>query len=173
MINGVKNQPVYENFTVSDSNGNLISGIDTTTGFTPYVYNPSGSEVNVSVSGFFTELGNGNYRYTFTANLNGVWYVNVVHSVYFPWGKSDDVYIQDSDLTAVYEIVRKILGLTHENMYIDQPLYGDGGSLISARVRIYSEADSVGGDLNIIETYKIEADEIESGKFSFWSQIKI
>ena len=37
MIHGVKDQPVHENFTVSDSGGNLIAGIDTTTGFVPYV----------------------------------------------------------------------------------------------------------------------------------------
>jgi hypothetical protein len=39
MIHGVKDQPVKERFTVSDSNGNLISGIDTTA-FTAYLYTP-------------------------------------------------------------------------------------------------------------------------------------
>ncbi len=85
MIHGVKDQPVHENFTVSDSIGNLVSGIDTTTGFIAYVYNPAGTEVTGLVSGFFTELGDGNYRYTFTPNVNGVWYINVTNDFYFSW----------------------------------------------------------------------------------------
>lgn len=173
MIHGVKDQPVYENFTVSDSGGNLISGIDTTTGFVPYVYNPSGGEVNISVSGFFTELGNGNYRYTFTPNLNGVWYVTVIHSIYFPWGKSDDVYIQESDLTAVYEIIRKTLGLVHHNVYIDQATYDDFGNMISARVRIYDDASNIGTSTGVIETYMITSSAEACDQFSFWQQIVV
>jgi len=173
MIHGVKDQPVHENFTVSDSAGNLISGIDTTTGFTSYVYDPSGSEVTGLVSGFFTELGDGNYRYTFTPNVNGVWYVNVTNITYFPWGKNDDIYVDEADLTAVYEAVIRTLGLTHENFYIDNASYGEHGSLTSARVRIYDSAINVGTNTGVIQSYLITADETECGKFSFWSQVKI
>ncbi len=126
-----------------------------------------------SVNGSFTELSNGNYKYTFTPDANGIWYVVVTHPTYFPWGKTDDVYVDTADLSDIYEIVRKTLGLTHENIYIDEPVYGDEGSLISARVRIYSNAASVGGDTDILETYRIEADEITCGQFSYWKQIKI
>jgi hypothetical protein len=172
MIHGVKDKPVDEHFTVADENGNLISGLDSTA-FTPYVYDPSGNNVTSSVNGSFTELGDGNYKFTFTPNENGTWYVNVTNPTYFPWGKNDDVYIQDSDLTDMYEIVRKTLGLVHHNMLIDEAQYDEFGNMISARVRIYEDESFVGSDLGIIETYKIEADGTECGQFSYWKQVTV
>jgi len=172
MIHGVKNSPVDENFTVADSNGNLISGIDSTE-FTVYVYNPTGSELAGSLSDFFTELGNGNYKYTFTPNLNGIWYVVVTHPTYFPWGKNDDVYVEESDLTGIYEIVIKTLGLSHHNIYIDDPTYDDSGNLVDARVRTYSNPASVGTASDVIETYRITSDGTQCGQFSYWKQVKI
>ena len=171
MIHGVKDQPVEEHFTVSDSNGNLVSGIDTTSGFTAYVYDPNGNNDTNSVSSYFTELGDGNYKFTFTPDENGVWYVNVTNSNYFPWGKNDDVYVQESDLTSVYEMVRKTLGLVHHNMYIDEPVYDDTGNMISARVRIYDDAANVGTNTGVIESYRIEADGTQCGQFTYWQQV--
>jgi len=172
MIHGVKDQEVHESFTVADVSGNLISGIDSTA-FTPYVYDPSGTEVTNSVSGYFTELGNGNYRYTFTPNANGVWYVNVTHPTYFPWGKNDDIYVDVADMTAIYEAVIRTLGLVHHNIYIDNADYDEFGNMTSGRLRIYSDEASVGSDTNVIETYLITADGTECGKFSYWKQVKI
>jgi len=171
MIHGVKDQPVHENFTVSDAQGNLITGLDTTNGFTPYVYDPTGAEVTSSVSGIFTELGDGNYRYSFTPNLNGVWYINVTNPTYFPWGKNDDVYVDTTDLTGVYEITRRTLGLIHHNFYIDQPIYDDFGNMVSARVRIYDDVANVGTSVGVIETYMITSDAEACGQFSYWKQV--
>ena len=173
MINGVKNQPVDEHFTVVDANGNLISGLDTTTAFTAYIYDPNGVNVTNSVNPEFTELGDGNYKLTFTPNVNGVWYVNVTHPTYFPWGKNDDIYVNETDLTEVYDIVRKTLGLVHHNMYIDQATYDEYGNMIGARVRIYDDAANVGTDVGVIETYRIEADSEACGQFSYWLQVKV
>ena len=109
------------------------------------------------MNGSFTDLGDGNYKYTFTPDVNGVWYVTTTHPTYFSWGKSDDVYVDSADLTSIYEIVRKTLGLVHHNMFIDEPVYDETGNMISARVRIYSDSASVGTDINVIETYLITA----------------
>jgi len=170
MIHGERNVPVDENFTVSDNSGNLISGIDSTT-FTVHVYDPTDAEVTGSVSGFFTELGDGSYKYTFTPNLNGVWYVVVTHPIYFPWGKTDDVKVDEGSQTQIYEAVIRTLGLVHHNIYIDNPTYDEHGNMTSGRVRIYSDAASVGTNNNVIETYLITADGTECGKFSYWEQI--
>jgi hypothetical protein len=172
MIHGERNVPVDEHFTVSDSAGNLITGIDSTE-FTVYVYNPTNSEVSSSVSGFFTELGDGNYKYTFIPNLNGVWYVNVTHPIYFPWGKTDDIKVDEGSLTEIYNAVIRTLGLVHHNIYIDNPTYDQYGNMTSGRVRIYSDAASGGTNNNVIETYLITADGTECGKFSYWEQVKI
>ena len=171
MIHGVKDQPVDECFTVSDGYGNLISGLDTTTAFTAYIYNPDGNNVTSSVNPSFTELGDGNYKLTFTPNTNGVWYVNVTEPTYFPWGKNDDVYVDEYDLSGVYEIVRKTLGLVHHNMYIDDPTYDEFGNMISARVRIYDDASNVGTNTGVVETYRIESDAEACGQFTYWKQV--
>lgn len=170
MLQGVLNQPVSEHFTVSDVNGNLITGL-LPGSFTLYVYDPVGSEVSGSVSGSITELGSGNYKYIFTPNTEGTWYVNAVHPTYFPWGKSGDVQVFNTDLSTIYDTVEKTLGLSHHNMHIDDPTYDEHGNMISARVRTYSVKASVGTANNVIETYRITADGTECGQFTYWKQV--
>jgi hypothetical protein len=172
MILGVINKPVDEHFTVSDGSGNLISGIDSTA-FNVHVYDPSATEVTISVDGSFTELGNGSYKYTFTPNDNGTWYVVVTHPTYFPWGKTDDVQVYDNDISAIYNDVVKTLGLVHHNFYIDDATYDDFGNMVGARVRIYNSASNVGTNAGVIETYRIEADAQACGQFTYWKQIKV
>ena len=172
MIHGVKDQPVDEYFTVADTNGNLIAGIDSTS-FTVHVYNPSGVDVESSVGNGFAELGGGNYKYTFTPNTIGVWYVIVTHPIYFPWGKTDDVLVDSADMSDIYEIVRRTLGLVHHNIYIDNPTYDDFGNMVSARVRIYSDAASIGTDSNVIESYIITSNGTQCGQFDYWQQVLI
>jgi hypothetical protein len=172
MVQGVLNEIVSEHFTVADSNGNLVSGIPTVD-FTLYVYNPSGAEVSGFVGGGISELGDGNYKYTFTPNTTGTWYITATHPTYFPWGKSDDVQVYNTDLTEIYDNVIKTLGLVHHNIYIDDSTYDENGNMISARVRIYSDAASVGTDFNVVETYRIEADATDCGQFSYWKQVKV
>jgi len=172
MILGVINQTVDEHFTVSDKNGNLISGIDSSE-FTVYVYNPSGTDVTNLVSGSFSELGDGNYKYTFTPNVNGTWYINLVHPTYFPWGKNDDDQFYDNDLSSIYQSVIRTLGLVHHNIYIDNPVYDEHGNMVTSRVRIYSNASSVGTDNDVIETYLIQADGTACGQFSYWRQVSV
>jgi hypothetical protein len=172
MIHGVKNKPVDEHFTVSNASGTLISGIDTTE-FSVYTYDPSGADLAGTLSDYFVELGDGSYKYIFTPNVNGIWYVNVTHPVYFPWGKTDDVYVDDTDISGIYEIVRRTLGLVHHNMYIDETVFDEAGNMTSARVRLYSDAVSVGTDNNVIETYLITADGTVCGQFNYWQQVTI
>jgi hypothetical protein len=69
--------------------------------------------------------------------------------------------------------LKRALGLLHENIYIDTPVYDDFNNLISARVRIYSNNTSVGTDQDVIGTYQITSDPIACGQFTNWSQIKI
>lgn len=172
-MHGVINQPVEEHFTVSDKHGNLISGIDTTADLTVYVYNPNASEVESIVGNGFVELGDGNYKYLFDPDLVGTWYVVITHPVYFPWGKTGDVQVYDTDISGIYEDVRKTLGLVHHNIQIDEPVYDANGNMTSARVRIYADAASVGSGANILETYLITADGTECGQFNYWQQVTI
>ena len=169
-MQGVVNQQVEEHFTVIDKHSNLVSGIDSTN-FTPYIYNPSNIEVSSSVLDGFIELGDGNYKLIFTPNILGVWYVVLTHPEYFPWGKTDDVQVFTSDISAVAEDVKKTLGLVHHNFYIDQAVYDEYGNMISARVRIYNSASNVGTNSGVIETYRIEVDSSACGQFTYWKQV--
>lgn len=171
-MQGVLNQTVDEHFTVSDSSGILVTGIDSSS-FIAYVYNPSGTNVTGSVSGSFSELGDGNYKYSFTPNATGTWYVNMVHPIYFPWGKNDDIQVYDGDLSMIYQTVIRTLGLSHHNIHIDNTVFDEYGNMINARVRIYSDSISVGTNTNVIETYLITADGTECGKFNFWNQVSV
>ncbi len=170
MIHGVKDKAVDEHFTVSDAAGNLIAGIDSSA-LTVYLYDPTGAEVDGTKSDFFTELGDGSYKYTFTPDVNGIWYLNVTHPVYFPWGKTDDIYVDTADMSGIYDIVIRTLGLVHHNIYIDNPTYDEHGNMITARVRIYSDSSSVGTNSNVVETYLITADGTACGQFSYWQQV--
>jgi len=169
---GVLNQIVNEHFSVSNVYGTPLPGIPVIE-FVAQVFDPDGNNVTGIVGGNFIELGAGHYKYQFTPNSLGTWFVDVSHPVYFPYGKTDDVQVYSGDLTDIYESVRRTLGLVHHNFFIDEPLYDDYNNLISARVRIYSDAVSVGTDLNVIQTYRIESDGGEPGKFTYWSQVQI
>ena len=68
---------------------------------------------------------------------------------------------------------KRMLGLSHENVTIDQPVYDTDGNLTSARVRLYSDAASVGSDLNVIAEYNIAAPSTGPGIFTTWSQKKV
>jgi hypothetical protein len=67
---------------------------------------------------------------------------------------------------------KRLLGLLHENIFIDNPIYDVDGNLISARVRIYSTSGDVGTDNNVIGTYLIAVTASGVGKFLTWSQVR-
>lgn len=70
--------------------------------------------------------------------------------------------------------IQKTLGMLHENIFIDNPVYDDGNNLISARVRIYSDSGSVGTPNNVIGTYELTAEtDNVAGKFNTWKQISV
>jgi len=69
--------------------------------------------------------------------------------------------------------IKRTLGLLHENIYIDQPVYDDNGNMISARVRTYDDKTNVGTSTGVIETYLITADGTECGQFHYWKQVVV
>jgi len=92
--------------------------------------------------------------------------------------KIDQVIVDISNLNNINaadvwneDEAKRLLGLMHENISIDQPIYDSDGNLTSARVRLYSDAISVGTDVNIIATYTITAPSIGPGKFTSWKQV--
>ena len=76
-------------------------------------------------------------------------------------------------LQIVNEDLKRALGLIHENIYIDGPVYDENNNLVSARLRIYSDPYSVGTSENVIGTYLINSNGDGAGKFTDWSQVKV
>ena len=157
MILGTIGFKVYENFSVIDEARTLASGIGVND-FNVDLFNPDGTEVSDSIGVSISELGNGHYRAKFIPNQVGMWYMVVYHSQYFPWGKSDDIQVYTSDLSKIASELSRVLGLTQENYMLYDTNYVDyqGAKLLSgAKIRIYSDAESVGTDNNILTTYQI------------------
>jgi hypothetical protein len=59
------------------------------------------------------------------------------------------------------------------DIYVKENIYGNIHLFFVARVRIYSDAASVGTNNNVIGTYVISSSDDGPGKFSTWKQEKI
>jgi len=68
---------------------------------------------------------------------------------------------------------RRLLGLAHQNICIDETEYDEHDNLISARVRIYSDSSSVGTNYNIVGTYQITSESDGICKFKTWKQVRV
>jgi hypothetical protein len=168
----VINFPVEEFFSVVDSSSNFINGLDSTS-ITTYLFNPAGIEVSSSIHVTITGLGNGHYIASFTPNTLGIWLLTLVHPIYFPWGKSNDIEVYTSDFTRISDQLNRVLGLVHQNVYIDQPTYDSDNNLVGARLRIYTDKTSVGTNLNVLATYTITSVGDGPGRFTHWEQVEI
>ena len=101
----------------------------------------------------------------------GIYYIlweikNVVED--YPEKITEELYINDYN-----NKLDRILGLVHENMIIDNPIYDQYDNLKSARLRIYDDADNVGTENGIIGEYEIYAETNNVGKFSHWLQRRL
>ena len=94
------------------------------------------------------------------------WYIsNTVEE--YPQTVVEPLYIDTYD-----NKLDKILGLVHENVFIDEPEYDEYGNLIGAKVTLYSNSASVGTYEDVIATYKIEAEAESQGKLVYWKQVE-
>lgn len=170
MIFGITGQPVSDDFTIVNASGGAVLNL-VDNDFTKLLYNPSGTEVNDIVTVY--ELGDGNYRAIFTPDLSGIWYLIIYQDTYFPAGKSGTIQIYDNDFDTISIDQKRLLGLVHENIYIDNTQFDVDGNLYSARLRIYEDPLNVGTNVGILATYEITTVTTGPGKFSSWKQITI
>ena len=127
------------------------------------------------------EIGAGWYRYNFTLFDSSKNYVircdgttQLSDSERWAWGGNDSLSHDEVDLILnENEKINRILGLVHQNIFIDNTSYDSFGNLISARVRLYSKASSVGTDDDVLSSYILYANCTEGGKFTSWMQIEI
>lgn len=70
------------------------------------------------------------------------------------WNSAKSSYTTDGTFGLA---LQSALGLNKENQYMDQTQFDINHNLTSARIRIYSDASSVGTDSNVIATYTVTA----------------
>jgi len=113
------------------------------------------------------EVAKGFYKYEYTEIKRGKEYTSICDSVSLLGNERYAV----GQVESTHFDIKRLLGLIHENMYIDCPVYDKDGNLKEARIRTYSDKDSVGTDENVIMTYKVTADTTGPGKFNTWKQV--
>lgn len=90
-------------------------------------------------------------RYTFAGNEN---YIDDI----------ENMFDTNTTLLGIKTELTRVLGLVQENYYLDQMVYStyQGAQLLtSGRIRIYSDAISIGTDSNVIAIYNITANWID------------
>jgi hypothetical protein len=147
-------QEVKQLFTVLDTNDLPVSGLGDVD-FTKYLLDSDNnlSLLTVTVSG----LGSGHYVASYTPDTIGTWFLTVYHSVYFPWGKSGETQVNTYDIDTIGVDIKRLLGLSQENYYLDQVVWNTFKQMTSGRIRVYTDSASVGSDINVLDTYNITA----------------
>jgi hypothetical protein len=106
------------------------------------------------------------------------WSTQNVGSYLIVWSVSNtdddfnDTYTEDLQVNIDKDKIDKILGLVHQNIFIDNTKFDRDGNMYGARLRIYSDSSSVGTTMNVLATYQITAQTTGIGKFSYWKQVE-
>lgn len=171
MLTYSKGQKVSLNLTLINNDGSPED--DATISYS--IYNESNTlEVSGGTVTYNSQLGSYidviNPDVDWPSQESGVYYVkwNISGTTEdYPNIATEELHIESYD-----NKLNRLLGLSHENTYIDQPVYDKWDNLQSARLRVYSDSDSVGTDSNVLATYTMTAESFDEGKFNTWKQVK-
>jgi hypothetical protein len=83
------------------------------------------------------------------------------------------------DLVAITTQIIRVLGLTHENAFIDNTIYDDFGQVTSSRIRIYNSkanteaaTDGGSGTTGLIATYTMTTVYEAKGRVKSYRMVK-
>jgi len=164
--------PVVDHFPVFDLDGYTKKSGETT--FTSVLWK-DGIESAVSVS--ISEISSsGEYKVSFTPDTIGVWSVQVFVNYNKDWWGAEYVASAEN-LADIYAMVRRLLGLSHENIFIDETQYDADGQLVTARVRLFDsktncDAATDGGSetTGLIATYSLQTNWEAINEFQIFKQ---
>ena len=117
--------------------------------------------------------------YLDTLSPSASWTTQDVGSYIVVWTADDtdddfnDTYTENLEIGIEKDKIDRILGLVHQNLYIDNTNFDTDDNLYSARLRIYENSADVGTDSGVLAAYSITAVTTGPGKFSSWKQIEI
>lgn len=100
------------------------------------------------------ELSNGFYKFSFDIEATGddIYYVVDDGGTNILTGVID---LKGND--SLFDLLLRTLGLTQENQAIDNTVYDGNANLLTARLRTYKLAGSVGTDNDVLGEYSITA----------------
>ena len=89
-------QTCVDDFSVVDPDTGLLVGSLVQGDFTVQIFDPTGSSDTTNYT--IEEIGtnSGYYRLIFTPDAVGIWLVSIIHTTYFPWGKSENYSVVTS-----------------------------------------------------------------------------
>lgn len=158
----IKDEEFIDDFVVLDDDNIPVTGL-IQSNFTEKLFDPSDTEVaNISggVPVTIVEVGNGVYRASFTPTEFGNWFLVVYNSTYFPFGKGGSFIAVESlggVSTEIEDMIRRILGLSQENLRTFEEQYDNKLNLISTKIKIYPSATDVDNDTNATAEYLMTA----------------
>lgn len=104
------------------------------------------------IAPLITELSSGFYKYSFDIE-------SLDDDMYFVVTDGGTNILTGSlfvsNLNNIDDKTDRVLGLGHENQFIDQTVYNGNGDLTSARLRTYTNSLDVGTGVNVLNTYTI------------------
>lgn len=163
---------VVDQFPVFDSNGyTKVSG---QTSFAPSIWKDA---VIKSIPVTVTEIGaTGDYKVEFTPDAEGFWRLEVLINY------NKDIWSVECDVVSgttddLYQMVRRALGLIHENIFVDETDFDADGQLVSCRTRLFDSqakcdlATDGGSETDgLIATYTLTSTWEGLNKFKIFKQ---
>lgn len=98
--------------------------------------------------------------------------VNLAHTSALTDMAKDSTVAKEATLSAIGVLVLRILGLTQENQYIDNTIFDADNHMLTARIRTYTDAASVGTGVNVLATYNVTATYDVDGNMSSFKVVK-
>jgi hypothetical protein len=158
-----------------------------TTGLYPQAEVYDGASLEATID--LTDLGQGRYEGSWTPTAVGAFsvlfnvYQDASHTVELtPFVISREIeqaFVTASDADDLAASLTRLLGLAHENAFIDNTTYDANSMLLSARVRTFdSKANAAAatdggvGEAGTVAEYTIESDYVGPGRMDTYRMVK-
>jgi len=135
------------------------------------------SVVQGAVSVVITEIGSsGEYKYEFTPSTEGWWNMEL----FIDYNKDIQVFdfeVASGGMSEVYDLVRRALGLIHENIFVDETVFDADGQLVTCRTRLFDSqtncdlaTDGGAETTGLLATYSLTSTWEGLNKFKIFKQ---
>lgn len=152
-----KNTTYYLEILVTNRAGNPVTGLTV-----PYRIERSSDDVLLA-SGNLTEVANGVYKGSYLFGNTGQF--RILYMPPTPYtNEIEGILVTDQSTVSFNEKIDRILGLSHENFKVIEPVYNGNNDLTEGIIKIYGSAADLEADINPIAVYEVKT-EYKQGKY--------